>query len=192
MNYLANALQKVTTIDSTNLLNGTSIKQQLLLQEALLKNVVQLISDEKERHQFLQQLQAIGLMSYQQQHITIDSFLPLESTTLLVNEADSVWLAEVEQQVSVSMIEFEFTLERLSQLIFLSPRQIRRRLKRLTGKTFSQYLKEARLKKAYELLINREIRSIKTLAYRVGLRDVKYFSKQFKAYYGESPSTYLV
>ena len=104
---------------------------------------------------------------------------------------DDLWLADVKQHVMVSLAEYEFTLQRLSQLIYLSPRQIRRRLKQLTGKTFSQYLKEARLQVAYHLLIRREVKTIKKLAYRVGLRDVKHFSKQFKEYYGNSPSSFL-
>ena len=104
---------------------------------------------------------------------------------------DDLWLADVKQHVMVSLAEYEFTLQRLSQLIYLSPRQIRRRLKQLTGKTFSQYLKEARLQVAYHLLIRREVKTIRKLAYRVGLRHVKHFSKQFKEYYGNSPSSFL-
>lgn len=177
MNYLASTQQEVNPINLTISLVDNKPKQQLM-QAALLKSVLPLLTNDKEREQFLQQLQATDLMSFQ-------------STTTINKESDNVWLAEVEQQVTASLTAFEFTLDRLSRLIYLSPRQIRRRLKRLTGKTFSQYLKEARLNKAYNLLINREIKSVKKLAYQVGLKDVKYFSRQFKVHYGDVPSAFL-
>jgi len=114
-----------------------------------------------------------------------------EQPFLQDKEAADLWLAEVTQHIVDSLTEFEFTLDSLSRLIYLSPRQIRRKLKQLTGKTFSQYLKEARLQEAHRLLVQREVSTIKNLAYQVGLRDAKHFSKLFKAYYGDSPSRFL-
>lgn len=101
------------------------------------------------------------------------------------------WLADLEQKVLESYTDFDFTLERLSEMIFLSPRQIRRRLKELTGLSFSHYLREVRLNEARRMLENNEVSTIKQLAYEVGLRDVKYFSQQFKTRFGKSPSQYL-
>jgi len=104
---------------------------------------------------------------------------------------DQIWLDNLEEKVQEYLSEFDFTLVRLSTLIYLSPRQIRRRLKQLTGLTFSQYVRQARLTRARQLLVSGEIRSVKQLAYKLGMRDAKYFSQQFKAYFGELPSVYL-
>ena len=192
MNNLAIPQHAVNPINLTTLWTSGAMMQPLM-QEALLKKMMHLLTNTKERQQFLEQLQAIGRMPFSQQNTLADTLNTLDSipTNSIDKEADRIWLAEVEEQVTNSLTEFEFTLERLSRLIYLSPRQIRRRLKRLTGKTFSQYLKEARLKEAYNLLINQEIKSIKKLAYQVGLRDVKHFSKQFKQHFGDSPSVFL-
>ena len=88
--------------------------------------------------------------------------------------------------------DFDFTLERLSGEIYLSPRQIRRRLKKITGLSFSQYLREARFREARRLLESKKVKTIKKLAYEIGMKDVKYFSQQFKQHFGKSPSEYLV
>ncbi len=188
MNNLTTPQQAITPIDLTNLWIGDKMMQPFM-QEALLKAMAYFFKNPKAQERFLEQLQTIDFMSFSEQNtlVTFESTI----TTLTDKEADQLWLIELEEQVANSLTEFEFTLERLSRLIYLSPRQIRRRLKRLTGKTFSQYLKEARLQRAHNLLINQEIKSIKNLTYQIGLRDVKYFSKQFKEYYGDSPSAFL-
>lgn len=190
MNYLASPEQE-TSLFILPLLPVDNKRKQQLSQEELLKKVVHLLKNDTEQQQFLQQIEATSLRSLQQQDGIVIVSTTSEITTKIGNEADSIWLVEVAEQVEASLTEFEFTLNKLSRLIYLSPRQIRRRLKRLTGKTFSQYLKEARLQAAHRLLIQREIKTIKHLAYQVGLRDVKYFSKQFKQYYGDTPSAFL-
>ena len=174
MNYLTNIQREVTPSNITI----ASFNYETVNQDAT-------IELETTMQQFLGAVPGTYLTSIHEQ---------LSKTNLATaenNSEDDLWLADVKQQVMVSLAEYEFTLQRLSQLIYLSPRQIRRRLKQLTGKTFSQYLKEARLQVAYRLLIRREVKTIKKLAYRVGLRDVKHFSKQFKEYYGDSPSSFL-
>lgn len=174
MNYLANIQKEVTPSD----IIITSLNYETIRQDASNESV-------DTMPYFLGTLPITDLPPFHEQFVT---------TNLATTEnklEDDLWLMEVAQHVVASLGEYGFTLERLSQLIYVSPRQIRRRLKQLTGKTFSQYLKEARLQEAYRLLIKREIKTIKNLAYQVGLRDVKHFSKQFKAYYGDNPSAFL-
>lgn len=106
-------------------------------------------------------------------------------------EEELNWLRLVEQKVLQYLGDFGFNLDRLSNEIHLSPRQIRRRLKQLIGIPFSQFVKTARMETAYQLLEKEKVTSIKQLAYKVGMRDHKYFSKQFKQHYGEYPSYFL-
>ena len=114
---------------------------------------------------------------------------PIETT---ISAEDLEWLSEVEEKVLAMLSDFDFTLDRLSSSIYLSPRQIRRRLKRITGLSFSQYLREARFREARRLLELKKVKTIKKLAYEIGMKDVKYFSQQFKQHFGKSPSEYLV
>jgi len=192
MNYLA-SIQKDPTPINLNTLPVDDHPTKEFTQNGLVQNVINLLTNEKDRDQFLQQVEAAISIPFNQEHSMIDTptIEEIETSKLIIKEEDKVWLVEVMEHISTSMSAFEFTLDRLSQLIYLSPRQIRRRLKRLTGKTFSQLLKEARLKEAHRLLVNKETKSIKKVAYQIGLRDVKYFSKQFKLYFGKAPSVYL-
>jgi signal transduction histidine kinase/DNA-binding response OmpR family regulator len=108
-----------------------------------------------------------------------------------ISQADLDWLAEVESVVLKRLPDYDFNLDALGNAIFLSTRQIRRRLKLLTGLSFSEYLNEARFREARRLLESGEIDSVKRLAAEVGMRDVKYFSQQFKVHFGKGPSEYL-
>ncbi|MBP8239340.1 MAG: response regulator [Saprospiraceae bacterium] len=108
-----------------------------------------------------------------------------------ISQADLDWLAEVESVVLQKLPDYDFNLDALGNAIFMSTRQIRRRLKLLTGLSFSEYLNEARFREARRLLEDKEVDSVKRLASEVGMRDVKYFSQQFKLHFGKGPSEYL-
>lgn len=116
-----------------------------------------------------------------------DAILP----TAPISQADLDWLAELESVVLKKLPDYDFNLDALGNAIFMSTRQIRRRLKLLTGLSFSDYLNEARFREARRLLEAKEVDSVKRLAAEVGMRDVKYFSQQFKLHFGKGPSEFL-
>lgn len=66
---------------------------------------------------------------------------------------------------------------------------LNRKTKNLLGMTPADFLKEARMKKACQLLMTTS-GSINDIAYACGFSDAKYFSKCFKASRGVSPSEY--
>lgn len=108
-----------------------------------------------------------------------------------ISQADLKWLSEIEALTLNHLSDFDFNLDRLSQLAFLSPRQVRRRLKQLTGLSFTLYLKEARFQEARRLLEEEGIASTKQLAYEVGMKDARYFKQQFKEHFGKGVEAYL-
>lgn len=114
------------------------------------------------------------------------------TATTTISQTDLAWLAELEASVLQKLSDADFTLDMLGDIIFVSPRQIRRRLKQLTGLSFSDYLNEARYRQARQMLELKQVDSVKRLAAEVGMRDVKYFSQQFKLRFGKSPSDYLL
>ena len=73
----------------------------------------------------------------------------------------------------------------------LSQTHLNRKLKALTGLTASKYILEARYKKALELLEKKAVLSVKAACYSVGLKDPKYFARNFKKRFGKNPSDYL-
>ena len=61
--------------------------------------------------------------------------------------------------------------------------------KRETGKAFTSYLKEYRINKAKELLLNTKL-SISDIAYDVGFNDAHYFTICFKEVTGVTPTKF--
>jgi signal transduction histidine kinase/DNA-binding response OmpR family regulator/AraC-like DNA-binding protein/Txe/YoeB family toxin of Txe-Axe toxin-antitoxin module len=110
------------------------------------------------------------------------------------NETDEnqKWLIELEQVVQKQMPNFDLTAESIADDLAMSRAQFFRRLKLATGLTPHQYLLELRFNHARQLLELRKENSVKAVAYSVGMRDVKYFSQQFKERFGRLPSDYLL
>jgi len=104
---------------------------------------------------------------------------------------DVEWLKALEQITQAYFQDATFNVERLTELLFLSRRQLQRRIKQLTGLSPNQYIQEARMSEARQLLENRSKSSVKAVSFSVGIRDVKYFSQQFKKRFGKLPSSYL-
>jgi two-component system response regulator YesN len=61
--------------------------------------------------------------------------------------------------------------------------------KKKEGVAFTDYLNKIRIQKAKELLVL-TLKNIFEIAFEVGFNDSKYFSQQFKKYYGMSPKEY--
>lgn len=82
------------------------------------------------------------------------------------------------------------TLDNIAAEVYLSPNYFSKIFKLETGKNFTNWLNEYRIKKA-KTIIQKE-KSIKCyqLASRVGFNDYKYFSTTFKKYVKLSPSQY--
>jgi len=159
------------------------------VEEELLARVENLLKNALAKKQYL--LEGPGEADFENEN---ETEVIKEATSEEIKELsprNQEWLADLEEKVLEAYTDFDFTLERLSGMIFLSPRQTRRRLKKLTGLSFSHYLREIRLNQARKMLENNEVSAIKQLTAEVGLRDAKYFSQQFKSRFGKSPSEYL-
>ncbi len=71
--------------------------------------------------------------------------------------------------------------------IGMSRTQLHRKLKAISGKSTSEIVKDTRLKKAMELILEKRF-NISEVSYKTGFSSVAYFSKSFKQAYGKSPS----
>ena len=69
----------------------------------------------------------------------------------------------------------------------MSPATFNRTVKRKTGKSPARYLKEYRLNRAKELLIN-NAGNVSEIAYQTGFSSLSYFSTEFKKAFSFSPS----
>ncbi|MFO7526867.1 MAG: ATP-binding protein, partial [Ignavibacteriaceae bacterium] len=89
------------------------------------------------------------------------------------------------------LAEEEFSIEAFSKELGMSRKQLYKKLKALTGKSPSRYLRSFRLSVAKEM-IKEQKGNISEIAYSVGFSSPIYFSKCFKDEYGYPPSELLV
>jgi DNA-binding response OmpR family regulator len=82
-----------------------------------------------------------------------------------------------------------FDVEHFATELYLSPVQLRRKLKAVTSLTVVEFIRNYRLKKA-EKLIRDKSSNISEVAYSVGFDSLSYFSRVFQEYYQQSPSEY--
>ncbi|HEX9253651.1 MAG TPA: ATP-binding protein, partial [Ignavibacteriaceae bacterium] len=92
-------------------------------------------------------------------------------------------LKVIEEHIS----EEEFTIENFGHEVGMSRSQMFRKIKALTGKSCSVYLRSVRLAKAKIMLQNREA-TVSEIAYSVGFGSPSYFAHCFKEEFGYAPS----
>lgn len=80
-----------------------------------------------------------------------------------------------------------FGVEQLSHALHLSPSQLQRKILALTEKTPLQLIRDLRLKKARELLLQSDL-SVGEIAWKCGFADPSYFTRIFKKEEGLNPS----
>ncbi len=81
------------------------------------------------------------------------------------------------------------SLEEISNKVNMTTPAFCRYFKKITGKTFTQFVNEYRLAHAAKLLHEKQI-SITDVCFESGFNNFSHFNKQFKKYTGKSPSTY--
>jgi signal transduction histidine kinase/DNA-binding response OmpR family regulator/ligand-binding sensor domain-containing protein len=83
--------------------------------------------------------------------------------------------------------ETDFSIDILSQLMFMSKETLRRKCQARFDITPAAHIQEVRLQQA-KLLLAQGKMNVSEVAYAVGFDSLSYFSKVFKKYYGLSPS----
>lgn len=81
----------------------------------------------------------------------------------------------------------ELSLKTLGYMLNVNPVYLGQLFQRETGKLFNEYVNELKMRKAMQLLVNTDMKA-GDIARNVGFADPSYFFRQFKKYYGTSPS----
>jgi YesN/AraC family two-component response regulator len=101
------------------------------------------------------------------------------------------WLKELESIVNAELGNTSVKVPDLAHMMAVSERTFRNRIKEYTGLSPNEYMMEARMSKALQLLENGTYLTVAEVAYAVGLEYSSYFTKNFKERFGKSPSEYL-
>lgn len=102
---------------------------------------------------------------------------------------EETFLKKLKEAVEVNMDDTEFGPAQLSESVAMGQMQVYRKLKALTGKTPSQFIRSIRLERGMKLLQTTEM-TISEIAYEVGFSDPNYFSRTFQMMYKITPSEF--
>ena len=83
----------------------------------------------------------------------------------------------------------DLPIEELAKGVFYTRVQVYRKIKALTGQSPSRFVRTVRLQRAFELLVTTDL-NITEIAYEVGFKDPKYFTRVFVAEFGKAPSAF--
>ena len=88
------------------------------------------------------------------------------------------------------MIDSEFNVTRLQEVVGLGNKQLYRKMKTLTGHTPVEYIRDMRLRKAAKLLKAGKF-NVSEVMNTVGFSNSSYFSKCFSKAFGMTPTEYM-
>jgi AraC-like DNA-binding protein len=113
------------------------------------------------------------------------------ATTAITEPAEHEFVKKVRELVEANFTNYEFSVEQLCKLIYMSHSQLHRKLEALTGCPPNKFIRIIRLNKAKELLANPSL-SIAAIALDCGYNDPGYFSRVFKQEFEVTPQEWRV
>lgn len=110
-----------------------------------------------------------------------------EETAEFLTEPDRVFLRKFTLAIEENLSNEGIGIEDFAKIMLLSRSQLHRKMRALTDKSPTDFVRDYRLERAYAMLKNREGR-VGEIALRVGFGNEKYFSTVFREKFGTSPS----
>ncbi len=146
--------------------------------EELLLHITKLIDQRKNLREYYSRQ-----MGLEQKTETLPD---IEDAVLKEEKAEHEFVKKVREVVVANFSNYEFNVEQLCKMVFMSHSQLHRKLDALTGHSPNQFIRMVRLQKAKELLADPDI-SIATIAMECGYNDPGYFARVFKQETGKTP-----
>ena len=115
--------------------------------------------------------------------------VPLIPLGTIPNEADDAFMQRVIAFVEQNIGNSDADVNQMAEAAAVSRSVLQRKMKQLLGVTPLDFIREARIKRACQLLRTTD-GSVADIAYKCGFSDPKYFSRSFKQSVGMSPSEY--
>jgi YesN/AraC family two-component response regulator len=104
---------------------------------------------------------------------------------------ENSFLKKAIEVIEANMEDKKFGVGMLSIEMAMSQPVLYRKLKALTDMSVNDFIKSIKLRKAAQLLIQRQL-TVNEISYMVGYYDRKYFSREFKKQFGMTPSEYAL
>jgi signal transduction histidine kinase/ligand-binding sensor domain-containing protein/DNA-binding response OmpR family regulator len=106
-----------------------------------------------------------------------------------LNTPDQKFLADLTKVIEQNIHENTLTAKLISSELCMSHSVVYKKIKALTGLSMIEFIRDFKLKRAAVLLVKYQM-NVSDVCYKVGFSDRRYFSKLFKAKFGQTPSDY--
>lgn len=116
--------------------------------------------------------------------------LLLQPRNILVSAPDERFLNKAIEVVEENIADSDLDIERFATEVGVSRMQLYRKLHALTDMTVKEFIRDIRLKRAAQLLLQKK-QNISEIAYSVGFKDLSHFRKCFRQEFGMSASEYV-
>jgi YesN/AraC family two-component response regulator len=114
----------------------------------------------------------------------------LQPKNIILSSPDERFLQKAIEVIEKNISDPDLDIERFATEIGISRMQLYRKLDALTEMTVKEFVRNIRLKRAAQLLVQRRL-NISEVAYAVGFKDLSHFRKCFKQEFGMSASDYV-
>lgn len=129
------------------------------------------------------------LYNYQQREAFRKASLEINPDFGETVSADQAWLEQLEKVVLDALDkQLDLKEELLADALMISGRQLRRKIKSLTGLTMGKYVQEVKLQKARHLLENKAYPTVTEISYACGFKSASHFALLFSNHFGKRPS----
>ncbi|WP_370088805.1 response regulator [Ekhidna sp.] len=105
--------------------------------------------------------------------------------------ADEQLVSELKGIIKDHLKDSSFTVMSLANAVAISERQLNRNIKKITGLTAGNFIREVRLNEARILLENKAYHTVSEACYAVGFEKPGYFTEIYTKRFGKRPSEYL-
>lgn len=112
-----------------------------------------------------------------------------EPSTVDVDSADERFVQRAREAVEDHLDDEHFNVDAFAEAVGLSPRQLQRKLKSITGHTPSAFIRLIRLRRGAQL-VAQDYGTVSEIAYAVGFNSPSYFTKCFRETFGAPPTEY--
>ncbi|MFH0758029.1 MAG: response regulator, partial [Bacteroidota bacterium] len=116
--------------------------------------------------------------------------LTIGPSTVLVESTDEALMKRILKVMSNNISDPDFGVEELGKEVGLSRTHLYRKIKQLNGSTAIEFVRNMRLQRAAQLFEQNKL-YVAEVAYQSGFKELSYFRKIFKDFYGMSPKEYI-
>ncbi|MGV3706414.1 MAG: hybrid sensor histidine kinase/response regulator transcription factor [Arcticibacter sp.] len=125
-----------------------------------------------------------NLQQYFYNHIT------LQSDNLKISPEYRDFLNRCIAVIEAHLQDPSFSARAFAEELGMSHSNLYKRVKSISGKSVSEFIRYVRLRKAAELMINSDC-NVSQASFEAGFNDIKYFREQFTKLFGLKPSEYI-